>query len=96
MFQFCAWRHDHHAEYYRMVLYRRLFTSKETMKPFGTGSLSHTHGFDLRLLVGHLEGLKDHELHSLPIKYTKTTKRFELVLEACIILEQALELEPGE
>ena len=61
------------------------------LKPFGTGGLSHNHGYTLSLLVGHLESLVDAESETLP-ESTKGRrwKRMDLVEDALQKLNDAL------
>ena len=61
------------------------------MKPFGRYSPSFSHGYDLPLVISHLEALLDYEVneaHSRGIS-RKAMTRIELVEKALANLEEA-------
>jgi hypothetical protein len=61
------------------------------MTPFGHDSISYTHGYDLPILLSHLEGLLDGEVdaaHSKGIA-RKAMHRIELVEKAIGLLDEA-------
>lgn len=65
------------------------------MKPFGINGLSYSHGYDLPVLVSHLEGLLDSEVdecHSGRGGGKKVMKRIELVEAALQKLDEAMDL----
>lgn len=63
------------------------------MKPYGAGSLSFEAGYDLSMILSHLEGLESHEADTLPQRLShKRWKRQALVEEAIDKLNEAVDM----
>jgi hypothetical protein len=63
------------------------------LKPFGGGGTTHDLGYDLPLLLGHLEALKEDEEGNLPASGKGMKwKRIELVDNAIAILNEAADM----
>lgn len=58
------------------------------LPPYGKDSLSFTAGYDLSLLLGHLEGLVDGEALFAEAN-PKAAKRHDLVEQAVMLLQEA-------
>lgn len=63
------------------------------LKAYGQGGSTIDWGYDLPLLLGHLEGLKDDEAENLPSRTTGPKwKRHELVEKAIDLLNEATDM----
>ena len=66
------------------------------LKPFGHGGSTHKWGYDLPLLIGHLEGMAQDEEDNLGTGNGPKAKRFEKVEDAIILLNEAMEMGDEE
>lgn len=61
------------------------------LRPFGKDSLSYEHGYDLSLLVSHIEGLISGEEDTCNFRGPKG-KRLRKVEDALELLQEAMEM----
>ena len=62
------------------------------LKPFGNGGSTRDWGYDLPLLVGHLEGLARDEEDNVGTTSGAKAKRLERVEEAIQLLNEAMDM----
>jgi hypothetical protein len=62
------------------------------LKPFGEGGLSHRSGYDLPLLVGHMESLVSDEAENIDTWSGRKAKRLEMVEKAIQLLNEAMDM----